>query len=244
MAYTSETMYEGIRTLQGGHHDRLGRRGGTVWLSRTGARPRTVGRQALDEVVTFTSDLIRIDTTNRGGGDCQERPAAEYVAERLAEAGLEPDAPGAHPGPHERRRPHRGHRPVRRRAARPRSPGRGARRGRRLERAPLLRGDPRRGRVGPRRRRHEEHGRDDPRRRARLGPRRACGPGATSSSPSPPTRRPAPRTAPASSPTSTPGSSRAAPRASASPGPSPSTTAAAGSSTRSRPASAAPAGSS
>lgn len=46
--------------------------------------------QALDEVVTFTSDLIRIDTTNRGGGDCRERPAAEYAAERLAGAGLEP----------------------------------------------------------------------------------------------------------------------------------------------------------
>ncbi|WP_326755782.1 M20/M25/M40 family metallo-hydrolase [Streptomyces hirsutus] len=45
---------------------------------------------ALDEVVTFTSDLIRIDTTNRGGGDCRERPAAEYAAERLAGAGLEP----------------------------------------------------------------------------------------------------------------------------------------------------------
>ncbi|MER7486926.1 M20/M25/M40 family metallo-hydrolase [Streptomyces sp. NPDC126497] len=45
---------------------------------------------ALDEVVTFTSDLIRIDTTNRGGGDCRERPAAEYAAARLAEAGLEP----------------------------------------------------------------------------------------------------------------------------------------------------------
>ncbi|MCX4768611.1 Succinyl-diaminopimelate desuccinylase [Streptomyces sp. ADI92-24] len=45
---------------------------------------------ALDESVTFTSELIRIDTTNRGGGDCRERPAAEYVAERLAGAGLEP----------------------------------------------------------------------------------------------------------------------------------------------------------
>ncbi|MEU6530277.1 M20/M25/M40 family metallo-hydrolase [Streptomyces sp. NPDC046928] len=45
--------------------------------------------QALEEVVTFTSDLIRIDTTNRGGGDCQERPAAEYAAARLAEAGLQ-----------------------------------------------------------------------------------------------------------------------------------------------------------
>ncbi|MFI5618977.1 M20/M25/M40 family metallo-hydrolase [Streptomyces sp. NPDC051567] len=45
---------------------------------------------ALDEAVEFTSGLIRIDTTNRGGGDCRERPAAEYVAERLAGAGLEP----------------------------------------------------------------------------------------------------------------------------------------------------------
>ncbi|MEU8568535.1 M20/M25/M40 family metallo-hydrolase [Streptomyces pathocidini] len=46
--------------------------------------------QALEEVVRFTSDLIRIDTTNRGGGDCAERPAAEYVAERLADAGIKP----------------------------------------------------------------------------------------------------------------------------------------------------------
>jgi acetylornithine deacetylase/succinyl-diaminopimelate desuccinylase-like protein len=46
--------------------------------------------RALEEVVTFTSDLIRIDTTNRGDGACQERPAAEYAAARLAEAGLEP----------------------------------------------------------------------------------------------------------------------------------------------------------
>ncbi|MFJ9629986.1 M20/M25/M40 family metallo-hydrolase [Streptomyces sp. NPDC101175] len=49
-----------------------------------------IDARALDEVVTFTSDLIRIDTTNRGGGDCRERPAAEYAAERLAAAGLEP----------------------------------------------------------------------------------------------------------------------------------------------------------
>ncbi|GAA0630294.1 M20/M25/M40 family metallo-hydrolase [Streptomyces thermocarboxydovorans] len=45
---------------------------------------------SLDEVVTFTSGLIRIDTTNRGGGDCRERPAAEYAAAALAEAGLDP----------------------------------------------------------------------------------------------------------------------------------------------------------
>ncbi|WP_069812399.1 M20/M25/M40 family metallo-hydrolase [Streptomyces sp. TP-A0874] len=49
-----------------------------------------VDETALDEVVRFTSELIAIDTTNRGGGDCRERPAAEYAAERLAEAGLEP----------------------------------------------------------------------------------------------------------------------------------------------------------
>ena len=47
-------------------------------------------QQALDEVVRFTSELIRIDTSNFGGGDCRERPAAEYAAERLVGAGLEP----------------------------------------------------------------------------------------------------------------------------------------------------------
>jgi acetylornithine deacetylase/succinyl-diaminopimelate desuccinylase-like protein len=52
--------------------------------------PAHIDPTALAEAVTFTSDLIRVDTTNRGGGDGVERPAAEYVAERLAEAGLEP----------------------------------------------------------------------------------------------------------------------------------------------------------
>ncbi|MET9800646.1 M20/M25/M40 family metallo-hydrolase [Streptomyces sp. NPDC006368] len=56
----------------------------------SGSTPFDTDSQALDEVVTFTSELIRIDTTNRGSGDCRERPAAEYVAERLADAGLEP----------------------------------------------------------------------------------------------------------------------------------------------------------
>jgi acetylornithine deacetylase/succinyl-diaminopimelate desuccinylase-like protein len=49
-------------------------------------------------VVRYAADLIRIDTSNRGGGDACERPAAEYVAARLAEAGLAPvlleSAPG------------------------------------------------------------------------------------------------------------------------------------------------------
>jgi len=49
-------------------------------------------------VADLAADLIRFDTTNRGGGDGRERPAAEYVAARLAEAGAEPvlleSAPG------------------------------------------------------------------------------------------------------------------------------------------------------
>jgi acetylornithine deacetylase/succinyl-diaminopimelate desuccinylase-like protein len=47
-------------------------------------------REAAAEAVRFTSELIRIDTTNRGGGDGCERPAAEYVAQCLSGAGLEP----------------------------------------------------------------------------------------------------------------------------------------------------------
>ncbi|WP_030156908.1 M20/M25/M40 family metallo-hydrolase [Glycomyces sp. NRRL B-16210] len=46
--------------------------------------------RALEEVVAFTSELIRIDTTNRGDGDGDERAAAEYAAGKLAEAGIEP----------------------------------------------------------------------------------------------------------------------------------------------------------
>jgi acetylornithine deacetylase/succinyl-diaminopimelate desuccinylase-like protein len=63
-----------------------------------GAAAGTALGQAEQEVVAFAADLIRIDTTNRGGGDCRERPAAEYVAARLADAGLDPvlleSAPG------------------------------------------------------------------------------------------------------------------------------------------------------
>jgi acetylornithine deacetylase/succinyl-diaminopimelate desuccinylase-like protein len=53
---------------------------------------------AEDEAVSFASDLIRIDTSNRGGGHCRERPTAEYVAERLAAAGLDPVLLEAAPG--------------------------------------------------------------------------------------------------------------------------------------------------
>ncbi|WP_393916729.1 M20/M25/M40 family metallo-hydrolase [Halostreptopolyspora alba] len=51
-----------------------------------------------DEVVRFTSELIRFDTTNRGGGEGRERPAAEYVAELLTEAGLRPRLLESAPG--------------------------------------------------------------------------------------------------------------------------------------------------
>jgi acetylornithine deacetylase/succinyl-diaminopimelate desuccinylase-like protein len=67
----------------------------------TGTEQAAAGRAeagADAEVSRFAADLIRFDTTNRGGGDGTERPAAEYIAERLAEAGLEPvlleSAPG------------------------------------------------------------------------------------------------------------------------------------------------------
>ncbi|TDD67962.1 M20/M25/M40 family metallo-hydrolase [Jiangella aurantiaca] len=41
------------------------------------------------DVLTLAADLIRIDTTNPGDGTGRERPAAEYVAEKLAEAGID-----------------------------------------------------------------------------------------------------------------------------------------------------------
>ncbi|MFJ8869371.1 M20/M25/M40 family metallo-hydrolase [Streptomyces sp. NPDC102473] len=59
-------------------------------MAEAGNPTGPVDERALEESVTFTSELIRIDTTNRGDGRCRERPAAEYVAERLADAGLEP----------------------------------------------------------------------------------------------------------------------------------------------------------
>src|SRR6266480_113462 len=51
---------------------------------------RMADQAAQDEAVRLAAELIRIDTTNRGRGDARERPAAEYVAAALAEAGLDP----------------------------------------------------------------------------------------------------------------------------------------------------------
>ncbi len=55
-------------------------------------------RTAEDEVVDLCRDLIRIDTTNPGDHSGPgERKAAEYVAERLSEAGLEAQVFESHP---------------------------------------------------------------------------------------------------------------------------------------------------
>jgi acetylornithine deacetylase/succinyl-diaminopimelate desuccinylase-like protein len=55
---------------------------------------------ATDEVVDICRDLLRIDTTNTGDNETSagERVAAEYVAEKLAEAGLEPHLHESRPG--------------------------------------------------------------------------------------------------------------------------------------------------
>ncbi|GAA2357523.1 M20/M25/M40 family metallo-hydrolase [Dactylosporangium salmoneum] len=55
---------------------------------------------AADEVAALTSDLIRIDTTNTGDPATLtgERAAAEYVAEKLAEVGFEPQYVESGPG--------------------------------------------------------------------------------------------------------------------------------------------------
>lgn len=42
-----------------------------------------------DETVAFLQRLIRFDTRNDGSGTTNERPAAEWAAERLAEAGID-----------------------------------------------------------------------------------------------------------------------------------------------------------
>src|SRR5690606_17846250 len=53
---------------------------------------------AADDVVTLTSELIRIDTSNYGQGKGRERRAAEYVAARLGEAGINATLLEAAPG--------------------------------------------------------------------------------------------------------------------------------------------------
>jgi acetylornithine deacetylase/succinyl-diaminopimelate desuccinylase-like protein len=69
----------------------------TPAASPSGAQNRRPGPDA--EVVEICRDLIRIDTTNFGAGDGPgERKAAEYVATKLGEAGLEPALYESEPG--------------------------------------------------------------------------------------------------------------------------------------------------
>ena len=127
---------------------------------------------AEDEAVQFTSELIRIDTSNRGSGDACERPAAEYVAERLAEAGIHAEILESAPG--------RGNVVARIEGIDSSRPGllvHGH-----LDVVPavasewscssLLGRGARRSGLGTRRGGHEGYGRHDPRRGARLGARR------------------------------------------------------------------------
>ncbi|GAA3452516.1 M20/M25/M40 family metallo-hydrolase [Dactylosporangium matsuzakiense] len=55
---------------------------------------------ATDEVIEICRDLLRIDTTNTGDLDTSvgERVAAEYVAEKLAEVGFQPEIHESEPG--------------------------------------------------------------------------------------------------------------------------------------------------
>ena len=132
---------------------------------------------AEDEVVELVSALIRFDTSNTGEpettkGEARMRPAG--WPQQLEEVGYETRIRrGRRARPGQRLRPAARRRPEPRRAADPRPPRRRARRGRRLERAPVLRRRRGRLRVGPRRGRHEEHGRHDDRGRPALQARRA-----------------------------------------------------------------------
>lgn len=64
-----------------------------------GAAGGTGAERADKEVVDLCRDLIRIDTSNYGGGEGPgERAAAEYVAAQLADVGLEPQIFEARPG--------------------------------------------------------------------------------------------------------------------------------------------------
>jgi len=57
------------------------------------------GENGLDETATIARDLIRIDTSNYGEGRSNgEREAAEYVASRLRDLGLEPRLIDSDPG--------------------------------------------------------------------------------------------------------------------------------------------------
>ncbi|MGH3314317.1 MAG: M20/M25/M40 family metallo-hydrolase [Streptomyces sp.] len=68
-------------------------------MNQSSPTPTGSGVSAESEVVDLCRDLIRIDTSNYGGNEGPgERVAAEYVAEKLAEVGLEPEIFESRPG--------------------------------------------------------------------------------------------------------------------------------------------------
>ncbi|SCK53918.1 M20/M25/M40 family metallo-hydrolase [Streptomyces sp. WMMB 322] len=68
-------------------------------MNQSTPAPAGGGASAESEVVELCRDLIRIDTSNYGGNEGPgERAAAEYVAEKLAEVGLEPEIFESRPG--------------------------------------------------------------------------------------------------------------------------------------------------
>jgi len=69
-----------------------GKPGATTERLTDVSEPSKTARTGEDEVADLCRDLIRIDTSNYGDGSGPgERAAAEYVAEKLAEFGLEPE---------------------------------------------------------------------------------------------------------------------------------------------------------
>ena len=170
------------------------------------------------EVVDLVSALIRFDTSNTGELETTkgEAECARWVAEQLRRGRLRDRIRrGRRAGPGQRVRPAQGRGPRPRSPDAARTPRRGARRGVGLERAPVLRRDRGRLRVGPRRGRHEGHGRHDDRGRPALQTRRhraAARPGVRVRRP---TRRPAASTAASGWSTTGPTCSTASPRRSA-----------------------------
>jgi acetylornithine deacetylase/succinyl-diaminopimelate desuccinylase-like protein len=68
-------------------------------IGMTAVGPSALSAQAQDEVVDLCQELIRIDTSNYGDGSGPgERAAAEYVAAKLSDVGLEPQLYESEPG--------------------------------------------------------------------------------------------------------------------------------------------------
>ncbi|WP_163548839.1 M20/M25/M40 family metallo-hydrolase [Candidatus Frankia nodulisporulans] len=72
--------------------------GRSVSAGPGGLRLPVTAPNAEAEVVELCSELLRFESVNWGDGNGRERPAAEYVASRLAEVGIEPTILESEPG--------------------------------------------------------------------------------------------------------------------------------------------------